>query len=295
MRTEGSISDLATAGGTTCPVCADATRPSVDVGEYRLFACRRCGSWSSDAALRGVAASFTPEQYFENDAADLDKWRDLERRLDAAGRPVESVLDVGCGTGAFLAHIREQRPGMRQVGIELDPERAERARRTNPAAEIRTGDALGELPGAGESFDLITLWDVFEHVRAPAQLLRALAARLSPHGCIFIQTIHENSIAPRLGRLSYRLSFGSLRAPVRRTHEAHHLVFFTRKGLSILADNASLRIREQWFDSLSLARMDGSAIVTRLTAALLQVERALGNGLFINLILDAPGDSGAAS
>lgn len=285
MKGQGD-SNWVTVGGGTCPVCSGDARPSIDVGVYRLFVCACCGSWSSDAALRGATTSFTPERYFENDEADEDKWRELEARLDQRPRAIESILDVGCGTGAFLAYMRTRRPEIRVAGIELDAERAEYARQRNPAADIQTGDALRALDEVGEDFDLITLWDVFEHVEAPAQLLEALAAKLSPRGCVFIQTIHENSIVPSLGRLSYRLSFGSLRAPVRRTHEAHHLVFFTKAGLSMAAKGANLMIREQWFDSLSLERMDGSLFVRRLTSWLLQLERRLGNGLFINLILE---------
>lgn len=286
MTLRSKDSDWVTVGGTRCPVCSGPARPSIDVGVYRLFACGRCGSWSSDAALRGATTSFTPERYFENEEADLDKWLDLGARLAARGQPIGSMLDVGCGTGAFLAHFRSRRSALRQLGIELDPERAELARQKNPEADIRTGDALEELATVEGGLDLITLWDVFEHVVAPAELLQALAGKLSNRGCIFIQTIHEDSIVPRLGRLSYRLSRGALRAAVRRTHEAHHLVFFTKEGLAMAAEAAQLQIREQWFDSLSLDRMDGGIWVTRLTSALLRLERRLGNGLFINLILD---------
>lgn len=287
MKREASHSELATAGGSVCPVCASRVGPSIDTGEYQLFSCKRCGSWCSDALVRGAATSFTPDKYFENDAADRDKWRELERRLDKAQRRIESVLDIGCGTGAFLSYLCDRRPGLRQVGIELDPERAQRAQDANPAAKIVQGDALAALTSAEGVFDLITLWDVFEHVPAPARLLQALSDKISPRGCVFIQTIHESSLVPLLGRLAYRLSLGTLRAPLRRTHEAHHLVFFTRKGLSILAEDAGLRIREQWFDHLSLARMDGNPIVTRLTSVLLNLEHAFGNGLFVNLVLDA--------
>ena len=44
--------------------------------------------------------------------------------------------------------------------------------------------------------------------------------------------------------------------------------------------------RLQWFDRLSHARMDGPPWLTRLTSAALAAENALGNGLFINLLLE---------
>ena len=75
--------------------------------------------------------------------------------------------------------------------------------------------------------------------------------------------------------------------PMRRTHEPHHLVFFSRDGLDLAAERAGLQIRDQWHDRLARGRMDGHPVVTALTSLLLRAENALGNGLFVNLILEA--------
>ena len=135
-------------------------------------------------------------------------------------------------------------------------------------------------------FDLITLWDVFEHVSAPTRLLKSLARSLAPEGRLYIQTIHEQSLAPAVGRLCYSLSGGRLRYPARRTHEPHHLVFFSRRGLEHAAEAADLCIRELWFDRLQRGRMDGNSLLTALTSLVLRTENALGGGLFVNLLLE---------
>ena len=95
-------------------------------------------------------------------------------------------------------------------------------------------------------------------------------------------------VTPRLGRALYAASGGRWRGPARRTHEPHHLVFFSKRGLRGLAQRAGLRIRAQWFDRLALTRMDGSRALAAATAALLAAERALGSGLFVNLLLERP-------
>ena len=279
-------SELATRGGRICPVCDGAAEPRIDLGDFRLLRCGDCGCWASDAAARGASTSFTPEAYFENANLDRDKWQVLLRRLDAQRGGIRAVLDVGCGTGAFLRHLRDALPDARREGIELDPGRARTASAADPAARIHTADALTGLAQAQGPFDLVTLWDVFEHVEAPTKLLAGLAARLSPGGRIYVQTIHEQSLLPTLGRASYRASFGRLRHPARRTHEAHHLVFFTRRGLERAARESGLRIRELWFDRLHRGRMDGHPLVTAATALLLRAENALGGGLFVNALLE---------
>jgi 2-polyprenyl-6-hydroxyphenyl methylase/3-demethylubiquinone-9 3-methyltransferase len=278
---------LSTEGGRACPVCGERATAAIELPDYRLFRCRGCGCWSSDALVRGASTSFEPGRYFGNVDADLAKWRTLLRRLEQRGGRPRSVLDVGCGTGGFLAFLAERLPDASREGIELDAGRAARARELVPTARIHAGDALEILDGLEGAFDLVTLWDVFEHMQAPVRLLGALGRLLAPGGVIYVQTIHEPSLLPTFGRWSHRLSGGRLSYPVRRTHEAHHLVFFTRKGLAFAGDRAGLRICELWFDRLARERMDGHPFITGATALLLTLENALGNGLFVNAIFEA--------
>jgi 2-polyprenyl-3-methyl-5-hydroxy-6-metoxy-1,4-benzoquinol methylase len=275
----------ATLGGDTCPVCLRPVFPLIDVGAFRLFFCRECECLCSDALARRAATTFVPAKYFAHEGTEERKWKSLIQRLQLAAQPVRSVLDVGCGRGAFLSFLRAQYPEVMLTGIELDAERADQSRRAVPDANIYTGDVQNVFNAINGSFDLITLWDVFEHLPQPRAVLNALAGKLSENGCIFIQTIHEPSVVPMLGRLSYQLSGGRFRGLARRTHEAHHLVFFTRKGLGILARDANLEIRDLWFDRLFLARMDGNRLMALGTSMLLALENALGNGLFVDIIL----------
>jgi len=275
---------LTTEGGSRCPVCEGAASARIDLGDYRLFACSACGSWSSDAAVRGAAVSFEPSAYFDHSGEDEARWRDLLRRRTTAGLAVDSLLDLGCGNGAFLAFAAAAHPSARRSGIELDAERASQARRRDPAAQILEGDALEQLTKAGGPFDLITLWDVFEHVPAPARLLHALSARLADDGWIFVQTVHEDSLLPRLGRAAHRWSGGRVAYPARRTHEPHHLTFFSRRGLEAMASGCALEIVGLWWGRLARSRMDGHPAVTAAASALLALENALGNGLFVNAI-----------
>jgi 2-polyprenyl-3-methyl-5-hydroxy-6-metoxy-1,4-benzoquinol methylase len=284
---ESMTESLTTLGGERCPVCDDSTTLRADLLDYRLFRCDRCGCWSSDALVRGAETSFEASDYFDNADLDRQKWGALFRRMEREGKPIGSVLDVGCGTGAFLAYVGIERPDCRREGIEIDPERALQSLTRNPDAKIHAGDASEALDAASGPFDLITLWDVFEHVPAPSALLSRLAERLSPQGIIHIVTIHERSLMPTLGRWSFALSGGRVSYPMRRTHEPHHLVFFTEQGLEIAASQAGLRIRDRWFDRLLWGRMDGHPVVTGATSLLLRLENSFGNGLFVNLILEA--------
>ncbi len=282
-----------TEGGGACPVCGEAASARIDLADYRLFSCAACGCWSSDAGVRGASLSFEPTGYFDRPDVDRERWSDLLRRRADAGGPLRAVLDVGCGNGAFLDFVAGAHPEARRHGIEIDPARAAEARHRDPEARILEGDALVRIPAAEGPFDLITMWDVFEHVPAPADLLQGLATKLADGGWIFIQTMHEDSLLPRLGRAAYRWTGGRIGYLARRTHEPHHLAFFTRRGLQRMADRCALEIVDLWWGRLARARMDGHPAVTAATAAVLRIENALGNGLFVNVVFQ--GGAGVGS
>lgn len=81
------------------------------------------------------------------------------------GRPVRSVLDVGCGEGAWRPLLRRLRPGLRYVGVDSSEYVT---RRYGKARGIRQG-TLGGLNRLGlkRPFDLVVCADVLEYVPTP--------------------------------------------------------------------------------------------------------------------------------
>jgi 2-polyprenyl-3-methyl-5-hydroxy-6-metoxy-1,4-benzoquinol methylase len=94
-------------------------------------------------------------------------------------REAGTVLDIGCGAGAFGEWMTQQ--GIEVSGIELHPMVAKFARER--LSRVLVGDALEkirELPDA--SFDLVTACDVLEHLPYPGQVLREAIRVLRPGG-----------------------------------------------------------------------------------------------------------------
>jgi SAM-dependent methyltransferase len=77
-------------------------------------------------------------------------------------RPAASVLDVGCGEGAWGEHLRHLRPGARYVGV--DPSEYA-VRRYGRSRELRAGSfgTLGDLD-LGGPFDLVVCCDVVPYL-----------------------------------------------------------------------------------------------------------------------------------
>lgn len=107
------------------------------------------------------------------------RWR-APRRIIERYKQAGSILDIGCSTGGFLKTMK----GWDLHGIELDPRTAERAR-LNVRGEIFAGNALS-APFASESFDVVTCFDVLEHVYEPRQLLSRVATWLKPDGIFYV-------------------------------------------------------------------------------------------------------------
>jgi ubiquinone/menaquinone biosynthesis C-methylase UbiE len=125
------------------------------------------------------------ERYAPTNPAQLFIHQGIERALvrmlgDAGLLPLAGrrILDVGCGYGQWLADL-ESLGAERSLlaGIDLVPERAERARERLGGADVRVGDATS-LPFADGSFDLVLQSMMFSSI-LDASVKRAAAAEMA--------------------------------------------------------------------------------------------------------------------
>ncbi len=93
------------------------------------------------------------------------------------------VLDVGCGVGLFLDQARQA--GCETCGVELSRAAGEKARANGHRIFDRLLGDL-DLHETGGGFDLITLFQVVEHLPKPVETMREAAALLNPGGCISV-------------------------------------------------------------------------------------------------------------
>ncbi|MBX7100681.1 MAG: class I SAM-dependent methyltransferase [Myxococcaceae bacterium] len=94
-----------------------------------------------------------------------------------------SVLDIGCGTGGMAPML--SRFGALE-GVEGSPDALERARRRFPGYVFHAGSLPDGLPEG--AWDLITAFDVLEHLDQPVATLRQVSGRLKPDGA-FVCTV----------------------------------------------------------------------------------------------------------
>ena len=110
-----------------------------------------------------------------------------------------SVLDVGCGPGTVTVDLaRHVAPG-RVVGVDLSPEvvaRAERDARAVGAADVEFAVAdLFALPFADDSFDVVHVHQVLQHVHDPVAALREMRRVARPGGLVAAREVDYGGTA----------------------------------------------------------------------------------------------------
>lgn len=103
------------------------------------------------------------------------------------------VLDIGCGSGRFLLALRDL--GWDVAGLELNDDTATPARSIHGLTVKTSLDAFTE-----DTFDLITITHVLEHIRDPHQMLADCVRLLKPGGVIAVAVPNIESWQARLTR-----------------------------------------------------------------------------------------------
>ncbi len=175
-----------------------------------LCACSACGLHYLDPRLDGpsLAALYKGwyrfafprifDQWYE--AQRAAEFRDYHLRfLDEVAPNRGSLLDVGTGSGAFLAVAREG--GWAAEGLDLDADAVEEAGRRH-GLTVRSGTLQSAL-GPDERFDAITMFDYLEHTTSPSCDLDTAVERLRPGGMLAVRVPNRAGWQSRLMGLGW--------------------------------------------------------------------------------------------
>lgn len=114
---------------------------------------------------------------------------------DVVGPGARRWLDVGCGTGRFLALLRDfGSPDWELEGVEIDAEAA--AQCEARGFRVHRG-RVEELDAEAGRFDAVIMLQLIEHVEDPAAIAETVFRLLRPGGVFIVET-------PNTGGLDYR-------------------------------------------------------------------------------------------
>lgn len=220
--------------GRPCNGCGCPKQdPVFDKNGWQLVRCVGCGlvfvanppADAERAALYSFAAGYHQE-LAENAASIAFHRAEARRNLKVLNRhaaPGGRLLDIGCSSGLFLATAREA--GWQVRGLEYSPDSAQMARQQF-GLDVVTGE-LGPDTFAPASFDVVTLWDVIEHVPDPRLVLERAKPLLAPGGLLVIKTPNLDGLYPQVSyRFARRIQFWGHPEP------PGHLFQFSTKTLA---------------------------------------------------------------
>ena len=165
-------------------------------GTFSLVRCRQCRLvYQNPRPAESAIGAYYPPEYDPFVAPPWTEWRIIPRLVQLHGprkrwRLIERwaarrdgprrILDVGCATGIFLAAGSHE---WQKVGVELTEDAAAFARKAF-GLTIHQGTLEAAPLTAGE-FDVVTMWDVVEHLHHPRRTLERIGELLRPDG-IFV-------------------------------------------------------------------------------------------------------------
>lgn len=193
-----------------CPVCeVDDSIWVFTKGGFDFVKCRHCGLLHVNPQLTASTQDSiykqsktaehwikvqkkNKEQCWNADRKYLPALQELARLCPGRGK----LLDVGCSIGQFLTLARDA--GWETQGIELNAHAAEIARQDYGLSVIEAKIEDANIPD--ETFDVVTLWGVFEHLTDPNGMLRSVRRILKKDGLLLLFVPNGHSLIIRLSR-----------------------------------------------------------------------------------------------
>ena len=207
-----SMRETAPENAAGCLVCGSIAAPVGDKSGYEFHRCRECGLlfvWPlpegnleiySEDYFAGARNGFGYVDYDQDKSAMADTFESYLDMLARRHPQLGDLLDVGAATGFFLELARSR--GWKTCGVEPSRYASQVASQKNLTVHQGVVEDLN-LPDA--SFDVITMWDVIEHVKDPDESLKAASRLLRPAGTLALNTPDAGSLLARLLGLKWHL------------------------------------------------------------------------------------------
>jgi 2-polyprenyl-3-methyl-5-hydroxy-6-metoxy-1,4-benzoquinol methylase len=218
----------------TCPACEGNSAKYVEkIREYEINKCRDCGLVYSVPMKAGDESFYQHHLVYEMpteaealkqlESFDNARNRALWRKIPKGAR----ILDIGCGYGAFAA--LSLRRGFDAWGIDFNAQQIELGRTAyGMDGRLKVGrlEALASLDLPAR-YDVITMFEVIEHVEDPRGLVDQVGRLLNDNGILAISCPNEARWMPA-GRIFV-------------DYPPHHLTRWSPSALKAMVQSAGFR------------------------------------------------------
>lgn len=235
-----------------CKLCHhNGSKARYRLGNATIYCCPRCdfhylnhldGSLPEQSVnLSDSGRRYITSRLSEGEHLHPLRFKLVQQHLDVTGT---QTLDIGAGLGQFVLLLQQQ--GATAHGIEPSQLRRAYAQEQyglNLVAEL--AHAPFWQTGYAGVFDLISLWDVIEHVDCPLSTLEDAVKLLKPGGLLCLDTPNREVFSYRLSQRIYDLSGGKLPLflpSFYSTTRYGHKQIFTRLQICNLLEDCGLEL-----------------------------------------------------
>jgi 2-polyprenyl-3-methyl-5-hydroxy-6-metoxy-1,4-benzoquinol methylase len=211
-----------------CYLC-DSSKNKIVFNEFGIdmLKCKKCGH---------VYSSYKQDQnyadYFGEKIEKQDHfwWKEAHDRMynDFGEKFLKNkkgrILDVGCGLGYFLKFISKYN-NWKGFGSEISKSAVEYADKNLGLENIKQG-RVEESGFSNNYFDIISLWDVIEHIPNPRPLLSYLYDILKENGVLFM---HTPNISIQLPKAKFKKIIKGLNKDVHYMEAKDHINIYSQK------------------------------------------------------------------
>ena len=192
----------------SCPLCGSCDarlvfrrkdlRHNISDHEFCVVRCRGCRLvYVNPRPTKQEIHQYYPPEFYEVGLTAEEVYGNLEWQLRLKYGYVEDLapgrlLDVGCDKGEFMFYMQQRGWAVKGIDFSTKPPNVF-------GLDILYGD-LDEATFPPESFDLVTMWAVLEHVYQPVWMLRTIGRILRPGGKLVVAVTNFRSAPARFMR-----------------------------------------------------------------------------------------------
>ena len=235
---------------SNCPVCKSNASfwvklPAVSL--YRCAACDHCftemSSMLREEAYGSESYEETHKNWFENPNRPLFSLL----RAEIESRNTGSLLDVGCGNGAFLHHIQDS-IGLRDLyGIDLSSAASD-------STSIKFIQANFLTYKFHRQFDAIVTLAVIEHLDDVTSFVARIHELLNVYGTAYVMALNEGGLLYQLANILRQCGLPSVFI---RLYDPHHVNHFSKSSLlKLLSDSGQFQLEKIIDHNAPLAAID---------------------------------------
>jgi 2-polyprenyl-3-methyl-5-hydroxy-6-metoxy-1,4-benzoquinol methylase len=237
-----------------CPICRSEYK-LVEIAKvaepYRILKCGQCSieyisPIPTDEVLADYYSNYYLTRHCDYSKHDLSAMHQsvsdyLIKHTNSSGEELK-VLDYGFGEGHFLKHMASR--GYQAYGYDLSDQNIQQLQDycQQTGQKIGVFNQLNQLSDSNLKFEIMTLFQVVEHLNNPVEIVKQLNELQNENGLLYMECPNNDAFYLRpkdlINKIIGRKKFWrSLKAP-------EHIFGYNRKSLSVLLNQAGYRVIE---------------------------------------------------